>query len=224
MIIHVLIMLASLVWLFLLVKIPWDLYFAARRGRVDADESKARGIAVAPEDREDLATLERRLLWAALAAHVFTAAGIWFIGSLSGGMVRREFAWLFLFSAAFRPAWEVHKYLRLRLAELSGRVRYPRQDVLELLMRFELLAKQVGTLDARQHEHITTASAYAETNDARVRQLQSTHQHESSRLAQRITDLSTRFEQAVAQMSSDQELLAGVRAFARMFRDQATPS
>lgn len=221
--IHVLMVLASVVWLFLLVKIPWDLYFAARRGRIDADESLAKGIGVAPQDREDLATLERRLLRAALGAHVLTALGIGFIGRLSGGLVRGEFAWLFLFSAAFRPAWEVHKYLRVRLAELCGRVRYPRQDVQELLGRFEMLVGQVQALEAEHGRDQSAMVARVGSLDEAMRAGHGRQHQDSARLGQRITDLSVRFEQAVAQMGADQELLAGVRAFARMFRQDAAP-
>ena len=223
-VIHVVMVLACLVWLFLLVKIPWDLYFAARRGRIDADESLAKGIKVAPEDRADLALLEGRLMWAAIGAHLVTALGIVFIARLSDGLVRAEFAWLFLFSAAFRPAWEFHKYLRSRLMELLGRVRYPRQDIQDLLFRFDTLTSDLAALRRAHDEASATLTARIDSLDEAQRANHARTQSDSSRLNQRISDLSVRFEQAVAQMSADQELLAGVRAFARMFRQESTPS
>lgn len=222
--IHIVMVLASLVWLWVLVKIPWDLYFAARRGRIDAEESKARGIAVADKDYHDLRTMERRLLWAALGAHLVTAAGVWFIASLSGGIVRPEFAFLYLFSATFRPAWEVHAYLRRRLAELAGRVRHPRDDVLALLARVEDLFAQIKTTTAEVKAEVTRIDARLNAQDAALRQVQHRQGDDAARLSQRISGLAARFEEAVAQMSADKELLAGVRAFARMFRQEATPS
>ena len=217
-ILRVLMVLASLLWLFFLVKIPWDLYFAARRGRVDAQESLSRGIAVAPADLRDLTLLERRLLWAAIAAHALTAAGVWLIGRLSGGAILPEFAWLFLFSATFRPAWEGHKYLRRRLAELSGRVRYPREDLLQLLDRFEKVVARMDCLEGDQTTLRVDLTTRLDRLETYARQGQERQADDVVRLGSRVSELATRFEQAVAQMSSDKELLAGVRAFARMFR------
>lgn len=212
--------LASLGWLFVLVKIPWDLYFAARRGRIDAEESTARGIAVAKEDHTALAVLERRLLAGALAAHVVTAAVIWLIGSLSSGAVRPSFAWLFLISAAFRPAYEGYAYLARRLAELSGRVRYPREDLLHLQAEVRMLDARLDRnermLEAMQKE----TNARLEQLDVHARTFQGRHADDVVKLQKKLAELSHRFEQAVAQVSQDQALLEGVRAFARMFRQE----
>lgn len=220
-VLHAVMMLIALVWLFLLVKVPWDLYFAARRGRIDADESLGRGIAVAAQDRADLGLLERRLLVGALAVHVVSAAGIWIIGRLSEGLVNPSFAWLFLLSAAFRPLHAVYEHLRRRLAELSGRVRFPRDDVQTLLANVQAMGGRIGSLERDLAAAKKELETRIERADLFARQMTGRQAEDAVRLRERLAELSSRFEAAIATVSSDQELLKGVRAFARMFREQA---
>lgn len=215
-------LLAALGWLFLLVKIPWDLYFAARKGRIDGDESKRRGIENVEGQTRQLARLEKRLVWAALAAHALTAAAIYAIGIFGDGVIRPGFAWLFLGSAALRPAWEAYGYLRARLADLAHQTRYPREDV-------QLLANRITAQEEAHKALLAEHKAQREELEARLRQMdltlqqvQKAHIETSARHEKRLVQLSQRFEDAVSQMTSDQELLTGIRAFARLFREESS--
>lgn len=212
-------LLASLTWLFFLVKIPWDLYFTARKARSDGQESQRLGIEGVEGKTRLLRTMERFLLIGALGGHALTAVGVYALGSFRPDLVSREFGWLFVASAALRPAWEGYGYLRQRVRELASEVRYPREDVTTLGARVSDLRSSQKDL---QHQ---LAKARRELN-TRLQQLEvSTHQlqsqqiAESARLEKQTVRLSHRFEEVVEKMSSDQDLLAGVRAFARMLRE-----
>lgn len=214
-------LLACLVWLFFLVKIPWDLYFAARKARIDGEESVERGISGVEEQTYQLKRMETALLWTALGGHALTAAAVLGLSAWRPELVRPSFSLLFVVSVAFRPAWEGYGYLSRRLKELATQVRYPREDintlktkVEQLKLEHETLGQVVDKLNSRLEARF---GAHAqEMGDLRARQVS-----ELAALEKRTVQLSYRFEEVVEKMSSDQDLLAGVRAFARMLREPA---
>jgi hypothetical protein len=213
-------LLASLTWLFLLVKIPWDLYFAARRARLDGQESQRLGIQHVDTQIQQLTRLERSLLWGALAAHILTALAIYVIGLYSPELVRPGFSWLFICSAGLRPAWEGYGYLRHRLSELASQVRYPREDIATLQSRVAQQQEAHQNLAHELKSYRDELSLRFHQLDLLVQQMQSKEISDTARLEKRTVQLSHRFEEVIEKMSSDQELLAGVRAFARLFREQ----
>ncbi|MBI4862356.1 MAG: hypothetical protein HY815_19170 [Candidatus Riflebacteria bacterium] len=213
-------LLLALGWLFLLVKIPWDLYFNARRARLDGEESVRREIRIDQARLGELSKLESRLLCGALGAHVLTALAVVVISRASGGAVRSSFAWLFLISAAFRPAWELHLYLKERLEELGAQMRYPREDVHQLRAEVRLLEATIEHVKSQGENARIELAARVQILEAQASEMLGQHAAAVAGLERRLFQLSDKFESAVAQVTKDQELLAGVRAFARVFREQ----
>ena len=64
----------ALGWLIVLVALPWNLYFAARRVVAEIGVSRERGIAVQEAQDSEARRIARRMLWFALGGHVGTAA------------------------------------------------------------------------------------------------------------------------------------------------------
>jgi len=64
----------ALIWLIVLVAVPWNLYFAARGVVAQMAVSRERGIGVRDEDRVGAGTIARRMLRFALGGHLATAA------------------------------------------------------------------------------------------------------------------------------------------------------
>lgn len=211
--------LACLTWLFFLVKIPWDLYFAARRARMDGQESQRLGLEAAREQTRQLAKMESYLLFGALGGHAMTAAGIYGLSCLRPELVRPDFSLLFVASVALRPAWEGYGYLRHRLAELSEQVRYPREDVTTLRGRVEMLQARNAESERDLQQQRVEDHARFVALEAALAQAQSQQISETVRLEKKTVQLSHRFEEVVSTLSSDQDLLAGVRAFARLLRE-----
>lgn len=214
-------LLCCLTWLFFLVKIPWDLYFATRKARLDGQESQRLGIEGVVAKTRQLSKMERLLLYGALGGHILTAGGVYVLGSFQPELVSPQFGWLFVASAALRPAWEGYGYLHQRVRELAGEVRYPREDVTTLSGRVTHLQETQLELQHQQAEAKRALEIRLQQLENENRQLRSQHIEEAARLEKRTVQLSHRFEEVVEKMSSDQELLAGVRAFARMFRESA---
>lgn len=64
-----------LLWLIVILKAPWDLYFQAQATLFEMQRSRERQVPL-PEGREAyVRTLARRLGWPAVGAHVVSAGG-----------------------------------------------------------------------------------------------------------------------------------------------------
>lgn len=211
-------LLACLTWMFFLVKIPWDLYFSARKARIDGEESKRRGIEGVEDKTRLLSKMETALLWTALAAHALTAVFVYALAVFQPELIRPGFSLLFIVSVALRPAWEGYGYLRKRLSELSSQVRYPRDDIQLVQQKLTNLKEGFEKLEHALAQSQRNNEARFQTLDFALKELQSQHIGDNARLEKRLVQLSHRFEEIVEKMSSDQDLLAGVRAFARMLR------
>src|SRR5690242_9590142 len=62
------------VWLLVILKVPWDLYFQAHTVEFELRRSKERGIPVAQGREEYVRGIRRKLGWFAVGAHVLSAA------------------------------------------------------------------------------------------------------------------------------------------------------
>jgi len=138
--------LGTTVWIYYLIKIPWGLYFKARKGRIDGQESRENGIEQDEDTIRKLRDIENKLLVASLSAHVFSALGVYGISYLTGGRwIRPHTALLFLGSAILRPAWEFHFHIRARIEQLIKRIQYPKAYVEKLLQDVDVLKRNEKT-------------------------------------------------------------------------------
>jgi len=136
--------LGTVVWIYYLIKIPWGLYFKARKGRIDGQESKSVGIQQDDETIQNLYTIEKRLLAVSIFGHVISALGVYGIAYLTGGKwIRPHTSLLFLGSAILRPAWESHFHIRARIEQLIKRIQYPKAYIEKLLEDVSDLQRKV---------------------------------------------------------------------------------
>lgn len=212
--------LIGLSWLYVLVKIPWDLYFRARHGRQDGDDSLQAGIVIDDQVLDSLRLYERRLLSGALFSHVVSALLVGIFSHLAPEFVNPGFVWLFALSVVVRPAGELYGYLATRIAELTQRTRYPREDVLVLRERVRSLEMSEKAMRQELHQFQQTVQDQLGRQDRRIGQAEQRESANHLLLRERIHQLSQEMENLVTKVSEDKELIAGVKAFARMFREQ----
>lgn len=194
-----------LVWLIVLLKTPWDLYFQAHAVAFEMQRSKERQIPIAPGREAYVQTLRRRLGWLAIGAHLFSAALVAGVTYFAGGAVGYYFAVFYLVATAFRPALAGYVYLSAKLRALGQEVRYPREDVVEVRERLErqeqTLRDLAGLLErCREELRGETTARDAEDRDLRLR----------------LQSLSREFESAVSRLTDNQEIIDGIQAFVRL--------
>ncbi len=235
---------AALAWLIVLVAVPWNLYFGARRVVAEMAVSRARGIEVRPEQEAEARTIARRMLWFALGGHLSTAAVTAVVTYISGATIGYYVMAAYLLSATIRPAAAYFAHLRERIRTLSRESLHPREDVVALREKVAGLVKIVTSLDEeltsarrtqaddlrRTEDKLADGTAYtrqlltaelARLQDAQVADREAARQRDDE-LGRRIEVMVRRIDATLTGLGDQQELLAGLRALVRMVR--AEPS
>jgi DNA repair exonuclease SbcCD ATPase subunit len=199
-----------LLWLWAVLKWPWDLYFRTKEVAFELTRSVERGVAVTPGRKEELAKLQRRLLWVALGSHVVSAALLAGITYLTNGKLGYLFAVGYLGSSGIRPLVSAYGHLMRRLRDLNEELRYPREDIREMRERLQTMEQ---TLESERQQHVETRRGLDEEcklRDDQTRQLRLT-----------LETLGREFEQAVSRVGDNQDVVRGLQALSRLVAQAA---
>ncbi len=205
----------ALAGLWLVVWLPWDLYFAARAAIVDQDDSEERGLAVSPRDRAQAARLAPRLLAGCVALHLLGAGTLALTTWLSDGTVGYYFAGFYVLAMALRPMGALYGHLRARLDELRERARYPREDVAALRATVD---EHGRLLDRLESADLPELSASDHRLEDQLRQHADEARRREARYEAKVDQVLGELERSMARLTEDRELLQGIRAFVRVVK------
>jgi len=199
-------------WLLVILKVPWDLYFQAQEVAFELQRAGERKIDLSAGRSEYIQTLRRRLGWLAIAAHLFSAALIAAIAYFSGGKVGYYFSGFYLVSTAFRPAVAGYVYLSRKLSAIGEEARYPYEDVREL--RTKVQWQEAAVRDLIEQVQNSREALQQETQ---------ARETETRALRQGVHNISREFETTVSRLTDNQEVIKGIQAFVRLIA-QSTQS
>ncbi|WUI01197.1 hypothetical protein OHR68_05065 [Spirillospora sp. NBC_00431] len=205
-----------LAWLVLLLTVPWNVYFQALGLLEEIRVSKERGLDVPAGSHDEASRIAARMRAAAVGAHVLSAALIAAVTYFSGADIGYYFAAFYLVSTLFRPAGAWFAHLRRRLNTMLKEVRYPRDDVLGLTERVKFLEVQAENLRATT-EQLHSADL---ATDQRLADLSAATSQRAGELDRRLDATGRQFEETVARLTDNQEVIAGIKAFLRMLRTE----
>jgi hypothetical protein len=236
----------ALAWLIVLVSLPWNLYFAARRVVAEMAVSRERGITVQAAKEAEAGRIARRMLWFALGGHIATAAVTAVITYYSGATVGYYFTGSYLLSATIRPAAAYFVHLRERIGALSRETRHPREDVVSLREKVDRLADAVkvlqhelpvarqGLTDDLRRTELKLADSISHVRQlltadlTRIQGAQAADRDaglaRTADLARRTGLIARRIEDTLDGISDHAELQAGLRALVRMIRTESSSS
>jgi hypothetical protein len=225
------VLVVTLSWLVVLVTVPWNLYFAARRAAQDMAVSRDRGITVRPDYDDEARRISRRMLRLALGGHVGTAIAATAIAFASGNKTGYYVAGLFLLATTFRPASAYLVHVRERIKVFTRESMQPRDDVITLRERMdevsalarqsadELYRTQAELADTIEHTRSLLSADLSRLRDTQEAQrAQARERHDV--LERQIDQMVRRIEATLDGISDHQELLAGLRALVRMVRSE----
>jgi hypothetical protein len=226
----------ALAWLIVLVTVPWNLYFSARRVVAEISVSRERGITVPPGHDAEAGRIARRMLWFALGAQLGTAAVAAVIAFISGAKVGYYFSGFFLLSTAIRPAAAYLGHVRERISALARESTHPRDDVASLKRRVDLVAGSVRDLQGElrgvadelnraesslagdiTHARQLLTADLSRIQDAQAADRTATRSRDDD-LGRRIDEMVRRIEATLDGISDHQELITGIRALVRMIK------
>lgn len=223
-------------WLLVVVTVPWNLYFAARQAEHRLEAARGRHISVPAAREAEVHTLARRLLRMAIGAHVISAVIAAVVAVATGYTIGYYVAGFFLVSIVLRPAGAYFVYLKSRIATISRDIAYPPEDVVELREQVRALTEGLTAMrenvaawqdsDARQidelRDDVRRQDERAREEQRGVREALARDHAESLARAdavdQRIAGMVAHFDAALDGVTDQQEIIAGLRAFARLMR------
>lgn len=211
----------SLLWLLLLLTVPWNLYFRAHSVLAEIAVSREKGLTVSQARDVEAARIARVMLRVALGGHVVSAGLVLAVTVATGNATGYWFAAFFLLSTVFRPAAAYFAQLRQRLSTLLKDVTFPRDDVAELCKEVAGLREYAD--DVQRGSEVLEEKA--EEQYQALAQLRSTVDALGVSVVARAEDadrkivaLGREFEAAVNRLTDNEEIITGVKAFLRLLR------
>lgn len=220
---------ASFWWLLIIVTIPWNIHFAAKRVVMEAAESRRQGIVVEGGQLQYAERIARRALWIAIALHLGSALVLYLLAANGVSTLGYIGAVATLLLTGLRPAIALCQYLIERLQSIQKSIKYPREDVVELRSRLgkseallQKLAYQLNmdTADAKTHDDSWATQQQRTLNGLRqdltqlaagVETLRVNNQAEHERLSKEARN-------AISQLSTDSQFLEHAREIIRFFK------
>jgi hypothetical protein len=199
-----------LVWLVIVLKVPWDLYFQAQSVHFEIRRSHERNVPVIAGRQEYIVQLRHKLGWLAVGSHLASALLIAVITRYTGGQVGYLFALFYLVSTAFRPAAAGYAYLSQKLRSIATEVRYPREDIVEVRDRLKIQEDKAESLDKCVDDLLDTLNQERNEREAETREIR-----------QNINAIGREFEMTVSRLTDNQEVIRGIQAFVRLVSQSA---
>lgn len=199
---------AALIWLIIVVSLPWNLHFRAREVLAELRRSAAAGIQVTDEQIAFAERVKRVTLTTSLGLHILSALVALGLAVLGDQPLGYPFAGFYLLSCLVRPMIAAMQQVRRRLETIADDTRFPRDDVMKLR----------GMVEA----HEAAVTRFEEEIAAMRRQheeLQAAVDRQRADLEGRIGALARKFEESLDRLTDNQELISGIKAFLRMVRE-----
>jgi len=136
-------------WLLIITILPWNTYFEAKSVLQNAEQSREKNIPVNEKNVNYAQKIAKKYLIAAISLHVISAVGLLML-SLTGitriGYVGSVLALLLTF---LRPLMRMREFVSERLAAIRNELKFPREDVVELLKKVNKLQEHLTFLESQ---------------------------------------------------------------------------
>lgn len=210
-----------LLWLLFILKVPWDLYFKTHRVLFEMKRSEEKNIPV----KEDRRRYVKKMRWItgsiAIGSHVVSAAIIAALTYWNSGQIGYYFAFFYVLATLFRPFTQAYFYLLNKLREIQGEILYPREDVGKLKSDLDFLIERVNNLEKYLEDNKNRLTATEETSKnlrADIKDVNYALETVDKNFQNRLQLLTTEVERGLSKAFDQQDIITGLRAFARLIK------
>ncbi|MGD1939227.1 MAG: hypothetical protein ACFCA4_16990 [Cyanophyceae cyanobacterium] len=222
--------LASFWWLLVIVTVPWNVHFTAKKAIATARQSRELNLEIKPDRLAYVQKIAKRSLIVAVTLHIGSAIALYLIAATGVSNIGYFSSIAALLLTALRPIVVFYSYLASQLQAIEKEFKYPRDDVVKLLAE---VAELKGVIDglkdrakalenqldndrdtsfaARQNRRVTALASDLQTLSADHRQLASKQQADCAKLRAEAQD-------AIAQITADGQFLENVRDIIRFIK------
>ena len=208
----------TLLWLYFVVTVPWNMVFQAKQVLFDAQTSLQRGIHIDPDAVVYAQRWARIALWIALALHLFTAAVLGAVAHSGVGLIGWLGAAAAIVLTILRPGLRAYAHVRDRLGRFAREVEVPREDAIELRRRLQQVEQQLAALSqqcaATNHQN----AQHLHDIDTRATQACDNHNSLAEHTRLEIVRVEREAKNTVAQVLGDAAVVGHVRELVRFFK------
>ena len=210
-------------WLLVVVTVPWNIHFEAKEVIAEAAQSAEKGIKIDRKQVNYADMVAKRSFFVAIALHLLSAIGFYILAATGISAIGYISSGAALLLTFLRPAIRAYEYLAMRLAMIREQIKYPREDIVELRDRFNILEASVKRLEetlnteypdswaSMQYRQLESVRSDLTRTSANLEELRSLNQAEHQRLSQEA-------QQAISQLTADTQFLDRVREIIRFFK------
>lgn len=216
---------ASLLWLIVIVTVPWDAHFRASEVLHDAKISQRKELLVIDESLKYVRKISRNSLIIAVLLHIFSAIALYFVAASGISPVGYFSAIAAILLTFLRPSVRFYEFLHNKLRNIQKEFRYPREDLRELLLQFDDIQSRMKCLESQlsdDPEDNSWKKQMIETHEELWKELQKKGvkiEETDTKYAQEIQRLRTESQQHYDKVASDIKFLDSVREIANFIRE-----
>ncbi len=217
--------LGSILWLTIVVTVPWDAHFRASEVLHDAKISKRKDILVIDESLKYVQKVARNSLIMAILLHIFSAIGLYFIAYSGISQVGYLSAIIAILLTFLRPSVRFYEFLQIKLRNIQDEFRYPREDLREVLHKMDDIELRTKNLELMLSDEPDDNSwkKYIEQNHQKLLealdQAQAERQKIDTKYDTKIKAIHSENQQHYQKVASDMKLLDSVREIAKFIRE-----
>jgi hypothetical protein len=208
----------TLLWLYFVVTVPWNMVFQAKQVLFDAQTSHQRGIHIDPDAITYAKRWARIALWIALALHVFTAAVLCLVAQSGVGLIGWLGAAAAIVLTLLRPGLRAYAHVRDRLGRFAREVEVPREDAVELRRRLQLVEQQLAALNQQCATTAQLTDQHLHAIDARATEAADNHDTLAEHMRLELVRVEREAKNTVAQVLGDAAVVGHVRELVRFFK------
>ena len=210
-------------WLFVIVTVPWNVYFDAQEVIYDAAVSRKKNIAVDEKQVNYVRKVRRWSLVVAIALHLLSALGIYTLAAIGVSAIGYFAAAATLLLTGLRPVIRAYQYLVVRLNMIRRQIKYPREDVLQLQSRVSHIETTVKSLQAqldinKPRSWAASVQQDLQANQQKVNRLQALLEQLEAKNTVEHERLSQEARSTIAQLTEDSQFLSQVREIIRFVK------
>jgi multisubunit Na+/H+ antiporter MnhB subunit len=208
----------AVMWLIVIVTVPWNLHFEAKTVRQEARRSQERNIKVDTQELSYARKVERRSLWLAIGLHIISAVALYALSYFKVSVVGYFGAGATLLFTLLRPAMRAYEYISERLANLRHEVSYPREDVYTLRNDVDMLKEDLRYFNEQTTQQQTQQDTQLEQLSQLLATLEQTLKELTSENEQAHKRLSDETRHAVAQLNEDGKFIDNIVEIIRFIK------
>lgn len=211
-------------WLMLITTVPWNMHFKAKEILSDIKESQKTGISVENIDINYAQKISKTYLFVAILLHILSAVGLYILAKTGISVVGYIGAAFAIALTALRPSVRMYEYISYRLANMSERIKYPREDINKVTADLEQLKYEVLALTDKLDTENSSSWINRKENEMQelresMRQIRQNFENLNVQMNSNHQALVKQTENKIASLSEDAQFLNQARQLVRFIKE-----